>query len=255
MEDLPKLNGVGETIRHNTTGGLKAAKDGSELKRKFKADELRVKLAQLQMLLAQGKSDVDCAQAMGDGGTAMRTSQYNELKRELYRQETQGLYGKSTEDVYLEYQWAQQQCIRDLDGMIAYAKDKNNANTIVGLVRAKSDIIDKVIKMGQDMGIYNKEPEKKMVIHGHVVAKLSQPELRKLIVRETQGLAGVFTKYGDRDLMGNPIGQLTAGTEQPKFGSMEKTGLAKSGPEKAAAARKSRQVKRTKVIDAASSEV
>lgn len=245
MEMLHDANNKPKTDASNdgTQGALKRAAQGSKIKKHWNAAELRAKLAEMKLHIMAGLDDQEIQQMIGVSSVA----RYNELKKELYRQEQASLNQKSTEDVYLEYSWAQQQVIRELDDALANIPE-NQPNAVVGALRAKSEIIDKILKTGQDMGIINKEPERKTVLHGHVVANMSMADLRKAIVGETNQLAGALARYGevgmgDADLPGSR-------PDAPTFTSQEKGGMNKSGPTKAEAARLSRQaVKRTKVID------
>lgn len=223
-----------------TTGAIKRPAHNSALKKSYSAAETRSLLAELKLRLMEGDSDELIAELLG-----VSTARYNELKKELYRQENAEISGKSTEDVFLEYKMAQQKCLRDLDDAMK-AIPENQPNALVGAIKAKSEIIDKILKTGQDIGIITKEPERKLVLHGHVVAQLDNKELRKLIAQETNQLADALSKYGDTDMDGNPISEKTG----PVFGDQGKTGMNMSGPVKAQAARASRQaVKRAKVID------
>jgi hypothetical protein len=224
-----------------TTGAIKRAAQGTALKKNYSASELRALLYEMKLRLAEGTTDEEVMTLLG----ISTVGRYNELKRELYRQESADLVNKTTEDIFLEYKWAQEKCMRDLDDAMKGIPE-NQPNALVGAIKAKSDIIDKILKTGQDIGVINKEPEKKQIIHGHIIAQLSNQELRKLIAQETNSLADALSKYGDVDMDGNPILE----ESEPTFSSQEKSGMSMAGPAKAAAGRASRQaVKRTKVID------
>lgn len=224
-----------------TTGAIKRAAQGTQLKKTYSAAELRSLLYELKLRLMEGSTDEEVMTLLGISTVA----KYNELKRELYRQESAELTNKTVEDVFLEYKWAQEKCMKDLDDAMRDIPE-NQPNALIGAIKAKSDIIDKILKTGQDIGVINKEPEKKVVIQGHVIAQLSNAELRQMIAQETNALAGALAKYGDVDMDGNSIDDTLA----PTFGPQEKSGMNMSGPAKADAARKSRQaVKRTKIID------
>lgn len=223
-----------------TTGAIKRPAQGSALKKHYTAAETRSLLYEMKLRLMEGDNDEEVMQLIGVTSVA----RYNELKRELYRQENAELQKKTTEDVYIEYMWNQQKCLKDLDDAIRGIPE-NQPNALIGAIRAKSEIHDKILKTGQDIGVIAKEPERKVVIHGHVIAQMDNVSLRKLIAQETNSLADAISKYGDVDMEGNPVND-----SGPSFSSQEKSGQNTSGPAKASAARASRQaVKRTKVID------
>lgn len=221
------------------TAAIKDPSPHNKLKKHYNNNELRAKLGELKLALMKGDHDDDIREALD-----VSPQRYNDLKRELYRQENTRMVHKTTEDVYLEYSWAQQQVIGDLRELLAEVPE-NQPNAKVGALKAISDIHDKVLKTGQDMGVINREPERKMVVHGHVVAKMDNEELRRAIVQETRLLATALDRYGETDMAGNVISG-----SGPTFTEQAKTGIAMAGPAKAEAARKSRiAVKRTKVID------
>ncbi len=224
-----------------TTGALKRAAQGTQLKKSYTASELRTLLYEMKLRVMEGDSDEEIMTLLGVATVA----KYNELKRELYRQEASDLQTKSTEEVFLDYKWAQEKCMKDLDDAMSGIPE-NQPNALIGAIKAKSDIIDKILKTGQDIGVINKEPEKKVIIQGHIIAQMDNGTLRKLIAQETNMLADALTKYGDQDMDGNPI----SGDSEPTFSPQIKSGQNLSGPAKASAARASRvAVKRTKVID------
>ena len=248
--------GLGASATSGTNGALKRAASGNDgLKRRFKAADLRSKLAQIKADVALGKPDLQIADELGVSANA-----YNHLKKELQRQETAALYNQSTEDVYLEYVWRQNKCVEDLQDMINDFQATKQYNAIVGAVRAKSDIIDRILKTGQDMGILEKAPERKMILHGVAIANMDNSNLRKLIAEELEGLAAIVSKYGDRNLMGDaidvgdsseaksPLDVLSIELPPPPvFSAKGKPKQGAGGLAKAAAGRK-RHMKRTKGV-------
>jgi hypothetical protein len=186
------------------------------------ADQLRKMIAELKSHLAMGTPDIDIADEMG-----LDTDQYRLLKREMYNRERADL-GKTTEEFYIDWRLRQEGVIAELDAMVNYYTprkvkvEEGGDNTmlvdqfsgkrydgqpsaIVGALRAKSDILDKIVKVGQEFGILEKAPEKKVVIGGLAVANLSTEELRKTIVQAVVGLKQISARYGDTDVLGNAL--------------------------------------------------
>lgn len=198
-----------------------------------------------------GHSDGEIAEGM-----SLSAAAYNELKRELFRQETAAIYAQSTEEVFLEYAWKQNQCVTDLDVMINGFKTTKQYNALVGAVRAKSDIIDKIVKTGQDMGVLERAPERKMILHGVAVANLDNNGLRKLIAQELSGLSAVMSRFGDQNIMGEPItvtaepaavpSAFPALPAGPSFTGQGKPPEARGGKGKAAGGVQTRTVNRVK---------
>ena len=218
--------GMGATVREGTSGALKRPRDGSKLKKRWKTAELRSMLADVKRLLGEGKPDHEIAEEL-----LLTAGAYNDLKKELYRQETAEMYNLTTEDVYLEYKWRQMQCIKELDAVIELSKKEDNHNAALGAIRTKSDIIDKLVKIGQSMGVLDSAPE------------------RKLITNEMQGLRSVMAKYGDADMSGKPIEpaalEVPAG---PEFTDKAKPGKAMGGKAKVLAGKAGAKMKRVKSV-------
>jgi hypothetical protein len=176
---------------------LKSPVTGSSLYKRWGMDVLRLKIAEIKSFLGAGKSDLQIAEEMG-----LKTGEYNELKAEMYAWEAVDLHEKSTEEVYIDYMLRQRQCLRDLDQVATKFSTTKQYNAIVGAIKAKSDIIEKILKTGQDMGIIDKAPEKKLIIAGVLVADLSNRELRELITREVGSLDKLTKKFGMIDIEG-----------------------------------------------------
>jgi hypothetical protein len=189
------------TISHprQKTAALKRPVKGSNLTKRWGAEETRRRIAELQAHLGEGKDDLQIAEEM-----SLKTAEYNELKREMYTWETTDLNAKPMEEVYINYVLHQKQCIKDLDGMIREFRRTNQYNAMVGAVRAKSDILDKIIAKGQEFSILEKAPEKKQVIAGLMVANLDNEQLRAFITRELVGIDSLTKRYGDVDILGAP---------------------------------------------------
>lgn len=180
-------------------GAIKSVPKGSPVEKRWKAAEIRTKMAEMRALLATGKDDVAVAIEMGIDNLA-----YNALKREMYLQDKADINSKSVEEVFIDYRLKQQGCINDLEEMITAFKMTKQYNAMVGAVRAKSDIIDKVIARGQEFGLIEKVPEKKLMVAGVMVAGLSTDELRGFITKQLSGLKGLVDKYGTTDILGAP---------------------------------------------------
>lgn len=161
--------------------------------RRWTPGALRLLLATLRAHLYTETEDVKIAELMD-----LETADYNALKAEMYAQDKAHISGQTAEDVFIDYRIRQEGVIRDLDTVAK--NDKTPAAAVVGALRAKSDIIDKVILRGQEFGLIDKVPEKKMVVAGVLVASLPMNDLRSMILKQTKGLESLLKKYGDGDM-------------------------------------------------------
>ena len=154
--------------------------------------ELREAIAELLAYLASGYDDSEARAELG-----LDAEQYAALKREMYSQQAEFYRTRSTEDMYTDYVNEQRACIHELDKIVARFADEKHSSAIVGAIRARSDIVDKIVKLGQDVGLIDKEPEKKVVLGGIAVASLSDAQLRKTIVAEIKELDRLVSMFGD----------------------------------------------------------
>jgi hypothetical protein len=154
--------------------------------------ELREAIAELLSYLASGYDDSEARTELG-----LDPEQYAALKRELYSQQAEYYRTRTREDLYTDYINEQRACIHELDKITTRFADDKNASAAVGAIRARSDIVDKIVKLGQDIGLVQKEPDKKVVLGGVAVAALSDAQLRKAIVGEVAALDRLIAEFGD----------------------------------------------------------
>jgi hypothetical protein len=243
-----------------TAPALKGAAKGTAASRRWTNRELRLRIAELKVHLASGLSDIEAAEKM-----ELAAADYNVLKRELYAQERTDLVGKSTEEVYVDYVLRQERCIKDLDELRKVFQDSNQPNALVGAIRAKSEILDKIIARGQEFGIIEKVPDKKQVVGGFVVAQLDNATLRALITEQLKGLEQVVSRYGNTDMLGNPLDTPAKALQSPQaasivespptipppqFTAAGKPATTQGGAKKAAGARAVNAQRRTKATAA-----
>jgi hypothetical protein len=222
--------------------------------RRFGVRELRLRVAELKALLADGMTDLEACDELG-----LDIQDYNALKREMYAQDKLELVGKSTEEVYADYVRNQTKCVRDLDDLADMLKKAGQPAAIVGAIKAKSDIFNRIIDTGQTFGIIEKVPERKQIIGGIAVGQLDNEELRKLIADQLAGLKQFVGRYGNVDLFGNPIEKdrkalpvqeaeivvsPTDTPSKPKFSDSARPPMATGGARKAAGARATNTARR-----------
>jgi len=219
-----------------------------------KGPEVRLILAQMRSHIALGHTDEQIAEEM-----SLRIDALKALKREFYRQETIALHSATAEEVFIDYAVKQKQCITDLSDLIPELRATKQHASIIGAIKAKSDILDKIIKTGQEMGILEKAPEKKMVFHGIAIASLDNTKLRRVIAGELQGLAAIVGKFGDKDLLGRQMGEdksvipalpSAPMPEPPEFSAKGEPSRVGSSAARAEAARIRHSVKRKKATTA-----
>jgi len=153
--------------------------------------------------LQQGRAASELQAELG-----LTTAAFNQLKEAALGTEIDRLKSNTTEQTYIEYCLAQQGCIRDLNDLLDQYREAKNASAIVGAVKARSDIIDKMIKLGQDFGIIERKPQENRIIAGVVVTQLSNEELRAAITDQISSLNNLVTEYGDKKIQDMNPGEL-----------------------------------------------
>ncbi len=119
-----------------------------------------------------------------------------------------------TEDMFLRYMLRQEGCIAELDGIIdeatqehrdadgnAYVDHQLQKNAIAA-IKAKADIMERVVKTGQDLGVFTRAAKKHEVqVKGVNAASLTNRDLRELITDTVNRMSNLVTKYNLEDVV------------------------------------------------------
>lgn len=125
-------------------------------------------------------------------------------KKFMLESRAEVLRSQPREHVYIEYVTRQEHNIQDLNKFISGLDSKKQYNALVGAIRLRADIIDRIVTKGQEFGLIRKEPERREVVAGVLVAELSTPDLRKAIAGQVSKLNELVERYGDTDIMSLP---------------------------------------------------
>lgn len=155
-----------------------------------KADIAEAKLTIWEALL-EGRGDREIANDIG-----VAADVYKSLKYDLLEEKAHELRNKPQEHIYIEYILNQQKNIAVLDEMLREHSTEANKNAIIGAVRARAELFDKLIAKGQEFGVFKKTPEKK-VVAGIVVSDLARDDLKQEILKSIAGLDKMMKRYGD----------------------------------------------------------
>lgn len=110
--------------------------------------------------LAIGSDDEECGALAG-----VSRGQWFGLKAAVLEDEGERLEGQTDREVYGEYAMRQTAILSDLKVIQKDFEDaeKPNQMAMLGCLRARSEIYDKVLKVGQDMGFVRKEPDRQEI--------------------------------------------------------------------------------------------
>lgn len=204
---------------------------------RLKPDELRLAIATLMAYFAEGKGDDEAREVMG-----LTLDQFSDLKKAMYSQQIEENRTKTIDERYVDYQLAQQSCVKSLESMIGEFKSTKQYNAMVGAIRARSDIIDKIVLKGQEFGLIEKKAEEKRIIGGVLVGSMPTEDLRKLIVGELVGLEKLVDKFGDGNILDLNPGETHRAVPKTKVASE------KAEPSKTVRVHGGRRVVKTKAV-------
>jgi len=118
--------------------------------------------------------------------------------RKLIDQEVAKIQDRSIEEIYFHYALDQGKCIRALDQVAKRFGKSKQYNALVGAIKAKSEIFDKIITRGQEFELIHKAPKGIKFIGQVAVDNLSSREVKKMMERELGELALLQnSKLGD----------------------------------------------------------
>ncbi len=109
---------------------------------------MRRRLAELRVKIAEGKTDEEIVEETGVDFAVL-----DELKNELYSQDRAAVESADPVSIFIRYCLQQEGIIAELNKVIEKFMDTNQGSAIVGAIKEKSQIYDRVIKMGQDLGL------------------------------------------------------------------------------------------------------
>jgi len=146
--------------------------------------------------MSEGKSDREIADEMG-----ISSEELIQVKAKMFDLKADELRRKPIEHTYVEYMLSQLGNVSDLTEMIDTFRTTKQFNAMVGAVRARAEIYDKLMQKGQECGLIKKVADKKEIVGGIIVTDLSNDDLRKAIVGELAGLKKLADKFGDSSFL------------------------------------------------------
>lgn len=165
--------------------------------------ENEARFVRFLQLKKSGESDDDIRAKFG-----MDLETYDRFAKECLLQEVERIQNKSVGEVYVEYVLAQKKCISDLEKMANRFDNVKHYSALVNSVKTRSDILDKIIKVGQDFGLLEKRPERKEIVAGVMIHKMDDEQLRTTILGELKNLEKMMNHFGDQTIIDLPKGEL-----------------------------------------------
>lgn len=102
--------------------------------------------------------------------------------------------------LFAEYVIKQSQLVRDLEALKTALSNANwkNGQAYVQAVRTQSEIMDKIIKTGQELAVIEKVAEQVHIVDGRDIRDLTDYELEQQVRTEMQAVQDILNKDGKR---------------------------------------------------------
>lgn len=181
--------------------------------------------AKMRGCITEGLSDEEICERFGLPWEAI-----DEIRRKFMDEEAEYIRHRSTEHTYVQYCLEMRRCIEDLEKVgIDYVRGpesteesiaaaaKVNVSGFVGAVRARADILDRIIKTGQDFGLIERKVDGKGFAAGEAIKDMNNAEFRRYIFQEINVFNTLQVKYGDRNFEDIDPGPLYQSISTPKF--------------------------------------
>jgi len=163
--------------------------------------------------LIKGDDEGDVADIMGwDESTAAK------IKKVMLDAKVDEVKSLTPEQTFIQYMIDQKRNLHDLNQLINHLDARRNHNAVVGAIRLRSDITDKVLERGFDFGILQKKQNAPLgsgntfVLGGVDVRVLSAPQLQDAIKTQLNELSELVEGYGEgKSILELPTGELHYG--------------------------------------------
>lgn len=151
--------------------------------------------------MSRGESETDIMDMLG-----LDTETYRAAVKYMLNDRAEAKRKEPREHTYIRYVIDQTKNITDLNDLISNLDSKNQYNALVGAIRLRSDIQDKIIAKGQEFGLIQKEAQKHELVGGLAIAHMTLDDLQNTIKEQTMEAMKLTSRYGAKGLLDLPPG-------------------------------------------------
>jgi len=126
---------------------------------------------------------------------------YLQIKNAMLEAKAAELRGVPREHFYVQYVIEQRRNMKALTDLITGLDQKKQYNAMVGAIRLRSELTDKIVDKGMQFGVIKKEPDRREIFNGMLIADISDKELTDMILKQNVKLSGLMSKFGEIDIM------------------------------------------------------
>lgn len=152
--------------------------------------------------LVDGSSDDEIIDELG-----VTVQDYATAKKFLLTSKGEEEENLTPKERFARYLIEQERNVNDLNDLVNNLNSKTQYNTIVGAIRMRSEIADRVISTGQTLGVISKAPERRLLLGGISISDMKDTDLRKGVLTAIGGLSQMIERYGT----GANVRELTPG--------------------------------------------
>lgn len=166
----------------------------SRLRAEYGDAEVHRMLGNMRLDLVNGKDEAETAATYHWSVEMVRA-----LREAVYMQERL-IVRRSPEETFIDYALRQEGCARELNDLIPSLRaDPKSIGAAVTAIKVKSDILERVLKAGQDLDIISKAPKRHQVtvVDGIDVSGMSDPALRQLTMKVLSRFQRLVGRYGE----------------------------------------------------------
>jgi len=158
---------------------------------KWRPDYLRTALDLLLIFLTKGLNDRRITEEMG-----LELAEVSQLKGILLHEVGDLDIKDDPHRVYLGYKLRQEGLLSELEDLGKRLRHSGQANAELGAIRARSDLIDKILNAGQSLGVIPKEAKKHQLLGGIMVADMTPEDMEKMLLERERRMSRLQRNYG-----------------------------------------------------------
>jgi hypothetical protein len=133
-------------------------------------------------------------------------AQLRKLEETLYSNESHEIASEKTDRTFAKYRIDQRRNIKALDELISELDGNTQYNAVVGAIRLRADLQDRIIKTGQELGCIKKAATETHHTHAVAVAisQMSAGDLRTEIKKMGASSQEKIERYSDKPFLELP---------------------------------------------------
>jgi hypothetical protein len=149
--------------------------------------------------MIEGKTEVEIMEDL-----RIDAETFGEIRKFMLEGYATRYRSSSREHAFVEYVIEQRAVLKDIQTHLEGAEKSKQLGAIVGGLRLKSDIIERIVTRGQEFGIFKKTAERRELVAGILHADMSNEELIKAIFSTSKRFTDMVKKFGEGSILALP---------------------------------------------------